>query len=77
MYQIKKNGRVIEEHATLREATRAFWILTAHELKNDRVADYELDTYSSDCVDDPEKCSPPLPEWARAVLKEAMSIHER
>jgi hypothetical protein len=68
-YSITKDARVIEICKTLGEATRAFWILTAHELKNGRVADYRLDTRSSNGVDPPELCKPPLPDWAIEALQ--------
>ena len=71
-YQIKQNGKVIEEQATYRGAERAFWILTAHELKNGRMANYTLDLHSSESVCGPEDCRPPLPQDVLDVLKEHM-----
>ncbi len=65
-YEIKKLGKVVESHSTLGAATRAFWILTAHELMNGRVADYEFDTMTCDTV----QCLPrtSLPDWAADEL---------
>jgi len=68
MFTIKHHGKAIENCTTLREAHRAFWTLTAHELKNGRVADLSLDTHSCAGVCQPEHCNPPLPEWVMQVL---------
>jgi hypothetical protein len=68
-YTITRGGRTVEEHNTLGQATRAFWILTAHALKNGQVADYGLDTRSSNGIDPPEFCKPPLPDWAIEALR--------
>jgi hypothetical protein len=68
-YAIRHEGKVVETHETLRAATRAFWILSAHELKNGRCANLELDTHTCDSVAGPEHCSPPLPDWATEVLR--------
>lgn len=69
MYEIRnEEGKVVESHETLDRATKAFWILTAHELKNERKAAYTLDTRSCDGVQDFSKFD--LPRWAKEVLKE-------
>lgn len=65
-YEIKRHGKVVETHDTLFKATRAFWILTAHELKHNRLADYELDTRTCDCVRMLKRSE--LPDWAADVL---------
>lgn len=65
-YEIKRSGRVVETHQTMPAATRAFWILTAQELKHCRLADYELDTKSCDCVQMLRRAE--LPDWAADVL---------
>lgn len=65
-YEIRHHGKVVETHETLSAATRAFWVLTAHELKNGRVADLELDTKTSDCI--PALPRAGLPDWAADVL---------
>lgn len=36
------DGRGIEKHERRRDAEKAFWILTAHELKNGRSASLQL-----------------------------------
>lgn len=69
-YKITRHGKTVEEHNTLREATRAFWILSAHELKHGRVADYNLDTGTCDSVANFEHCRPSIPGWALEVLRE-------
>lgn len=65
-WKIIQAGRVVETHSSLRDAEIAFWILTAHELKNGRVANLELDTRSCDSVTSPSKLV--LPSWAKDVL---------
>lgn len=69
MYHVKHNGKPVESHETLSAATRAFWLLTARELKNGRVANLEFDTHSSDSVAGPEHCRPSLPDWACEALR--------
>jgi hypothetical protein len=65
-YEIKRAGKVVESHNTLADSTRAFWLLTAHELKNGRVADYTLDTKTCDSVQMLPRSS--LPDWAADEL---------
>lgn len=65
-YQIKRKERVVETQETLGAATKAFWILTAQELKNDRVADYTMDTRTEDSVRLMRRSE--LPAWAADVL---------
>lgn len=67
-YAIKQFCKIVETHASLEAAERAFWVLTAHELKNGRTANLELNTYSSDCVSDPEKYRASFAPWVVDVL---------
>jgi len=68
-YKIKHRGKVVEEHIRAHDAERAFWTLTAHELKNGRIADLELDLHGAHGVCFPDECVPALPEWAMEILK--------
>lgn len=67
-YPIRHNGKTVETHDNLRSAVRAFWILSAHELKNGRAANLYLNTGSSHGIPDPSEVD--LPDWVREVLKE-------
>lgn len=67
-YPIKQNGKTLETHYVLKTAEIAFWTLTAHELKNGRDANLELDTRSSHGVTPPEQL--PLASWIKDVLRE-------
>jgi hypothetical protein len=74
-YRIKRHDRIVESHSTLAEATRAFWILTAHELSNGRTADYTLDTNGCDSVEMLPRAG--LPGWvADELAKHDLLIDE-
>ena len=61
-------GKVIESFRDRKLAVRAFWTLTAHELKNGRKADLVFvdPTLPQLVVDDPPS---DLPEWVLEVLR--------
>lgn len=65
---VSNRGTVIETCETEREAVRAFWIFTAHELKNGRDATGLRIGEHTDavCAPDPADCR--LPDWAIEVL---------
>ena len=71
MFYVKSGDKELERHPGFRAAERAFWLLTAHELKNGRIADLTL-TGKSACAPSvcfPDECVPALPEWAMEILK--------
>jgi hypothetical protein len=61
-----KSGRVVERHPYEAAMLRAFWILTAHELKNGREAQYTM--HPAPVTTAPELL--PLQSWVVYVLKE-------
>lgn len=55
----KTTGKGIESHRTYQQLWRAFWILTAHELRNGRPACYTTNAQAA-WNPGPEECTPPL-----------------
>jgi hypothetical protein len=69
MFNIYHNDKCIESHERIQDAEHAFWVLTAHELKNGRPANLRLDKGTCDSVRHPLLfCC--LPIWAVEVLQQ-------
>lgn len=75
-FHLSNNGKSIEKHENRRDAEHAFWILTAHELKNGRHASVVLSETKANGHQGPivaaTGITPPselnLPSWAKNVL---------
>ena len=64
-FRITYDGKGVESHETLKSASRAFWVLAAHELKNGRAVDSLV--LHGGKVMEPRECLEPG-HWALQVL---------